>query len=100
VDYSYNLQTDAAEYRHHDAFSAVVELHGDDMILDQSLGQKFYDAHVVDRGQKMPINRSFVVPCEILDETLGIDRIYIKLVVKSSEGNVLSAKSATIADRF
>lgn len=100
VDYSYYLQIDATEYRHDDAFSVMVELHGDDMLLDQSLGKRFYDAHVVDRGQQMPINRSFVVPCEILDEALGTDRIYLKLVIKSSEGQVLTAKSATIADRF
>jgi len=100
VDYSYYLQINHVEYRHDDAFSVVVELHGEDMILDQGLGNRFYDAHVVGPSQQMPVNRSFVVPCEILDEALGTDRIYLKLVVKSSEGEVLTAKSATVADRF
>lgn len=100
LDYSYYLQIAAAEYHHDAAFSVVVELHGDDMLLDQNLGKRFYDAHVVDRDQDMPINRSFVVPCEILDETLGTDKIYLKLVIKSSEGVVLTAKSETISDRF
>ncbi|WP_455201923.1 hypothetical protein [Kaarinaea lacus] len=100
VEYSYYLQIAAAEYHHDDAFSVVVELHGEDMLLDQTLGNRFYDAHVVDRAQEMPVSRNFVVPCEILDEALGTDKIYLKLVIKSSEGEVLTAKSETIADRF
>ena len=71
VDYSYDLEIDASEYYHDDAFSVIVELHGEDMLLDQSLGKRFYDAHVVDGNQQMPIKRNFVVPCEILDEALG-----------------------------
>ena len=100
VEYSYYLETNTAEYHHDDAFSALVELHGADMILDQSLGKRFYDAHVVDRNQQMPVKRNFVVPCEILDAALGTDRIYLKLIIKSSEGEVLTENSATIADRF
>lgn len=100
VEYSYYLQTNTAEYHDDDAFSVLVELHGADMILDQSLGKRFYDAHVIDRNQQMPVNRNFVVPCEILDAALGTDRIYLKLIIKSSEGEVLTENSATIADRF
>ncbi|WP_455207262.1 hypothetical protein [Kaarinaea lacus] len=100
VDYSYYLSIDADKYLAGDGFSVLAQLYAEDMALDQSLGERFYDAHVVDHQHKMPVRRSFIVPCEVLDEALGIDRIYLKLIVKSSDGAVLSVKSATIRDRF
>ena len=100
VEYSYYLSVDPRRYRLGDGFSVVTQLHAEDALLDQSLGQHFYDAHVVDHQQLMPVKRSFVVPCEVLDESLGVDRIYLKLIVKSSGGEVVSERSATIRDRF
>jgi hypothetical protein len=100
VEYSYYLTIDTHKYAAGDGFSVMVQLHGEDTLLDQSLGQRFYDAHVVDHRQIMPVKRRFVVPCDVLDEALGVDRIYLKLIVKSSDGEILSAKSATIKDRF
>ena len=100
IDYSYYLAIDAQQFRHGDAFSVVVELHGDDMLYDQTLGEPAYDPHVVDPNTPMPVARNFLVQCELLDEALGTDKIYIKLVIKSSEGEVLSARSATVKDRF
>ncbi|WP_455366557.1 hypothetical protein [Kaarinaea lacus] len=100
VEYSYYLTIDPEHYRLGDGFSVVVQLHGENALLDQSLGKRFYDAHVVDMQQAMPVTRSFGVPCEVLDESLGVDRIYLKLIVKSSDGEVLSQKSATVKDRF
>ena len=100
VDYSYCLSIDADKYLAGDGFSVLAQLYGEGMALDQSLGERFYDAHVIDHQHKIPVRRSFVVPCEVLDEALGIDRIYLKLIVKSSDGAVLGVKSATIRDRF
>lgn len=100
VDYSYYLFIDPQEYRHEDSFSVVVELHGDDIAHDQSLGEHFYDAHIVQKDSKMPAERGFIVDCEVLNEALGVDQIYLKLIVRSSEGQVLTAKSGIIKDRF
>lgn len=100
VEYSYYLTIDEQRYRVGDGFSVIVQLHGEDTLLGQSLGKRFYDAHVVDHHQAMPVTRHFVVPCEVLDEAIGVDRIYLKLIVKSSDGEVLSQRSATIKDRF
>ena len=100
VVYSYYLHIDAQQYQHGDSFSVVVELHGDDVIYDHTLGERFYDAHVLDRDIPIPVERKFIVPCEVLDEALGNDRIYMKLLIKSSEGELLAARSGTIVDRF
>jgi hypothetical protein len=100
VEYSYHLNIDPGQYVAGVDFSAVVQLHGEDRLMDQCLGERFYDAHVVDHRQKMPVKRRFSVPCEVLDETLGVDRIYLKLIIKSTDGEVLRAKSATVKDRF
>ena len=100
VEYSYSLDIEPERFLAGDGFSVVVQLHAEDTVFDQFLGQRFYDAHVVDHQQAMPVKRRFMVPCEVLDEELGVDRIYLKLIVKSSDGEVLSQRSATIKDRF
>ena len=100
VVYSYYLHIDPQQYQHGDSFNVVVELHGDDVIYDRTLGERFYDAHVLDRNIPMPVERRFIVPCEALDESLGNDRIYMKLLIKSSEGELLAARSGTVVDRF
>lgn len=100
VDYSYYLYIDPQQYQHGDSFSVVVELHGDDIAHDQMLGKQAFDVHVIQVDSKMPQERGFVVPCEILNEALGTDQIYLKLVIRSSIGQTITAKSATIKDRF
>ena len=100
VVYSYYLHTDPEQYKHGDTFSVAVELHGDDVVYDKTLGESFYDAHVLDRNSPMPMERRFIVPCEVLDEALGNDRIYMKLLIRSSEGELLAARSGTVVDRF
>ncbi len=100
IDYSYYLFIDPDEYEHEISFSIVVELHGDDIAHDRPLGNNFYDAHVIQSNCKMPTERNFIVDCDVLNEALGMDQIYIKLVVTPSEGKVLTLKSEIIKDRF
>lgn len=100
VDYIYYLHIDADEYEQGDSFSVVVELRGDDVAHDQSLGKQVFDAHVIQRDHKMPVERGFIVPCEILNEALGVDQVYLKLIVQSSEGELITARSGVIKDRF
>jgi hypothetical protein len=100
VDYSYYLFIDPQEYRQEETFSVIVELHGDDIAHDHPLGKQFYDAHVVEKDSKMPAERNFIVDCETLNEALGMDQIYLKLMIKPSEGRLLTARSDVIKDRF
>ena len=100
VDYAYYLYIDPREYQQGTSFSALIEIHGDDIAHDRPLGNSFYDAHVVQRDSKMPVERNFVVDCEVLNEALGMDQIYLKLVINSSEGRILTSKTETIKDRF
>lgn len=100
VDYSYYLYIDAQQYQHGDSFSVVAELHGDDIAHDQMLGKQGFDVHVLQVDSKMPQERGFVVPCELLNEALGTDHIYLKLVIRASNGQTFSRKSEVIKDRF
>jgi len=100
VDYSYDLFIDPKQYKHGDSFTVSAELYGDDIGTDQPLGEEFYDAHLVSSNTRMPAERNFIVSCEALDEALGTDKIFLQLVVKSSAGEIFTAKSDTIKDRF
>lgn len=100
VDYSYELYIDPDQYEHQDTFTVSAELYGDDLSMDQPLGEEYYDAHLVRMDTAMPVKRDFIVPCDVLDEKLGKDKIFLQLVVKSSAGEVFTAKSDTIKDRF
>jgi hypothetical protein len=100
IEYSYYLHIDPEQYRHEDVFSMSAELHGDDVFYDKTIGKPVYDTHVISRSDVMPQRRSFTVPCEVLDEAWGEDRVYLKLYVASSDGEMLTAKSAIIHEWF
>jgi len=100
VDYSYYLFIDPEQYKHGDSFTVFVELYGNDLAYDQPLGEEFYDAHLIQHNSEMPVERNFIVSCEVLDEKLGVDEIYLKLIVKSSAGGVFTANSDIVRDRF
>jgi hypothetical protein len=100
VEYSYYLHIDAKQYVHDDSFSICVELHGDDILHDKRIGESSYDSHVVNKLDEMPQTRSFSVPCEVLDEAWGEDRVYLKIYVQSSGGEVITQKTATIREWF
>jgi hypothetical protein len=47
-----------------------------------------------------PIERSFIVPCEILNEAIGLDEIYLDIVAHGSNGAKLLAQTPTIKEHF
>lgn len=100
VEYTYYLHIDSAQYSHDDSFSVTAELHGDDLLHDKRIGEPGYDTHVVTKREPMPVTRRFSVPCKVLDESWGEDRIYLRLYVSSSAGEVISKKTATIHEWF
>jgi hypothetical protein len=77
-----------------------VELLGDDIVFDRDLDTHFHDEHQLSAHDTMPVTRSFLIPCELLNEAVGRDAIYIRLYVRSSRGETITARSATVKDPF
>jgi len=100
IDYSYFLNADKVSYLDNQTFSVSCELCGHDMLHDKHLGEKSYDAHTVTSHASMPVERSFMVQCEILNERIGKDAIYIRLHVRASNGDTFTAKSLVVKDHF
>lgn len=100
VDYSYFLHFENPEYVNETSFSITIELYGDDLAHKQLLGETPFDSHVVDKHTHQPIERRFVLPCELLNEAWGEDKIFLKLFVSASDGRLFTTHSATIHDRF
>lgn len=100
IDYSYFLKIDPNKYNNDVSFSVGIELFGEDLFHDKSIGTPPYDSHMINKHTPQPINRKFVVPCDILDENWGADHIYLKVYVSGSDGDLLTEKSATIQDWF
>ena len=100
VDYTYYLHTDKDEYEQNVSYSVGSVLCGHDLLYNKPLGKPPYDTHMITARDHMPMKRHFMVPCSILDEAWGKDRIYLELLLQSSHGDVLSAKSDLIEDHF
>jgi hypothetical protein len=100
IDYSYYLNRDKLAYRHHDDFTVRCELWGRHLIADEPLGDEVYDVHRVASDETMPVERSFLVPCGLLNEKLGRDEIYIRVIAEQAGGVAVSAKSPVVRDYF
>ncbi|WP_455206052.1 hypothetical protein [Kaarinaea lacus] len=100
IDYSYFLRIDDNEFEHHQSYNISVMLFGDDLLRDKPIGDSVYDVHTIDVDEPMPVNRQFAVDCDVLDEALGEDKIFIKISAVSNSGEIISAKSETIKDWF
>ena len=100
IDYSYALRFTDQEIERNLNYNISVALYGDDLLRDKHIGEPAYDAHIVSINEPMPIKRSFAVSCDILDEAIGEDKVFMKIFAVSSAGDVVSAKSETIKDWF
>lgn len=100
IDYSYALRIDKRKYFADVSFEVSVLLFGDDLLRDKPLGSPPYDSHVIHRDDLMPIKRSFAMPCSVLDEAVGEDKIFLKIHVTSSDGEYVAERSDTIHDWF
>ena len=100
IDYSYFLRIDEAEFEHHDVFNVSVALYGDDLLFDKHIGQAMYDVHVISVTEPMPVIRSFVVDCSVLNEAIGADKVFIKIHAVSSLGQSVTGRSETVRDWF
>ena len=100
IDYSYYLRIDEDEFDHNDTFNVSVAIYGDDLLRDKQVGETAYDTHVINVKETMPVKRSFGVDCDVLDEAVGEDKVFIKIYAVTNEGRVLTARSETIKDWF
>lgn len=100
IDYSYYLDTDRFAYLSNESFSVGCELYGHHLAHDEDIGEHVYDVHTVSSHDPMPVTRSFLVPCEVLNEKIGRDSIYIRVFVNGSNGERFAALSPVIKDWF
>lgn len=100
IDYSYFLRIDEEEFEHHDAFNISVVLYGDDLLFDKHIGEVTYDAHEISVTEPMPVKRSFAVDCDILNEAIGEDKVFIRIHAVSNSGAIVTSRSETVRDWF
>lgn len=100
VDYAYLMQVDAADYSGGVTYAVSCELCGTHPLFDEELGNHLYDEHSVAAATPMPVVRSFLVPCTLLNERWGKDSIYVRVLVRSSTGKEFSAESPRVRDHF
>jgi len=81
-------------------YSVTVEIWGQDFFLDDHLGEKIYDPHVVLAAPAQKIERNFFVPCIVLNEDFGKDEIYIKVTATGPDGRITVAQSDIVQDSF
>lgn len=100
INYTYLLQVDAAEYNEDARFAVRCELCGAHPLFDEELGDALYDEHCIAATAQMPVARSFLVPCTLLNERWGKDMIYLRLIVTSRSGREFSAESRKVHENF
>jgi len=100
IKYSYTLVCDEAEVRLGLGFTLWCELWGQDVFVDDVLGQLVYDTHTLAAAPRSMHTRSFIVPCSILDEDLGMDEVYAKVCATSSLGVTCCGASSIVRDHF
>ncbi len=100
VEYSYYLHTERDEYKSNEYYDIGCFLYGDDILRHKTLGEPPYDMHRIGSHDTMPVKRSFMVPCETLNEAWGKDNIYIKLIARSEHGATATRDSDVVSDWF
>ncbi|MDH5229561.1 MAG: hypothetical protein OEZ58_12270 [Gammaproteobacteria bacterium] len=100
IHYSYTLVCDPQEVQSEIGFSVWCQLWGQDVLLDQMLGELMYDTHTLSARNRQKNSRTFVVPCKILNEDIGRDEIYCKVCARSSLGVDAEAISPVVKDNF
>jgi hypothetical protein len=100
INYSYFLRFAEKEVENDVSFQVSVALYGDDLLRNKHIGETVYDSHVITSIEPMPIERSFAVACDILDEAVGEDKIFLKIIATRSDGEIITARSATVKDWF
>lgn len=100
VNYEYYIAFDSDEISNEEKFRISVEIWGDDLLVEKRLTNTVFDKHYIVAKNSFHLSRSFTVPCEILNEKVGEDRLYIVLRMEMGGELVDSIRSKQIKDSF
>lgn len=100
IHYEYFLSFDAEEINAATPFHVYCELWGINVIREKRLTQDQYDVHEFEAKHSIDLARAFVVPCDLLNEKLGEDYLFIKLKLVKDGVIIDEIKSDEVHDSF
>lgn len=100
IHYHYQLDCVEEEIAAAASFTVWVEVWGKGTLSNLIIGDITYDSHNPICRQSQQVRREFSIPCELLDEAIGKDRIFLKVCLTSSLGLDLCCASPVLEDHF
>ena len=101
IQYRYVLHCDKREIELGVSFDCCVVLWGQHIVGDEPLGSGAYDVHRLKAGHSLlELQRQFVVPCDILNEAVGLDEIFLTIICRSSSGEEITIQTPSVRDHF
>lgn len=100
IDYSYYLNSDRAAYFGNTHFLVECEVWAKDLLREKMLAEHRFDKHTVDARDAMPVQRSFLIPCETLNERIGKDHLFLRLFVQAGNGETFFHASPIVNEHF
>lgn len=101
IEYSVELLSEPREIDLDIHFDCWVEIYGHGLTHDTSLGKKRFDDHIQQSRQPhLEIKRRFFIECDVLNEAIGLDELYLVVHAHASSGERLMAKTAIISEHF
>ncbi len=100
INYDYFVAFDQQELSNKTRFSVYCELWGANLLNEKQLSEIRYDSHEFEATHAINFSRNFVVPCDLLNEKLGEDYLFIKLKLYNNYSLVDEIKSEEVHDSF
>lgn len=100
IRYSYIMQCDELEVENKMGYIVWCELWGRELFGDRLLGEAIFDSHSVVADHQVRNKREFTVPCEILNDRVGPDELYIKVKAESTLCVEFEGQSPIVKDAF
>ena len=100
IHYEYFLSFDPIDLDEERHYLVFCELWGVTTVREKRLLDEKLDRHEFTAKHSMDLSRAFVVPCEVLNEKVGEDKIFIKLKLVE-QGRIIDViESDEISDSF
>lgn len=100
IHYSYCLECAAEELDSSAHFTVWVEVWGKGTLSNMIIGDITYDSHNPTLQNQQQVSRQFGIPCELLNEALGKDRLFLKVCLTSNLGIDICCASPVLEDSF
>lgn len=100
IRYHYTLECAPLECDSDAVFKVRAEVWGRNPFVDKRVGRESYDMHELSTHPSQQINRSFIIPCKLLDVEMGEDEIYLQIFVVDPLGREKSYTTGIIKDHF